>query len=99
MVLFVAPFRERQAGRSFVVGGLMMVVLLTLSLFSTTVLAEPPVAQVEEVCGLMHSCQGALYFDLCTLPSWRTIQSTKYKAQSSIPVQRVSVACQVNPSI
>jgi hypothetical protein len=54
VVLFVAPFRERQAGRSFVVGGLMMVMLLTLSLFSTTVLAEPPVAQVEEVCGLMH---------------------------------------------
>jgi hypothetical protein len=54
VVLFVAPFRERQAGRCFLVGGLMMVVLLTFSLFSTTVLAEPPVAQVEEVCSLVH---------------------------------------------
>ena len=62
MVLFVTPFRERQAGRSFVVGGLVMVVLLTFSLFSTTVLAEPAVAQVEEVCGLMHN----LATELCT---------------------------------
>jgi hypothetical protein len=54
VVFLVAPFRERQAGRIFVVGGLMMMVLLTFSLFGTTVLAEPSVAQVEEVCGLMH---------------------------------------------
>ena len=54
MVLFIAPLRQRETCRGFVIGGLMIVVLLTFSLFSTTVLAEPSVAQVEEVCGLMH---------------------------------------------
>jgi hypothetical protein len=54
VVLFIAPLRQRQAGRCFVIVRLMMVVLLTFSLFSATVLAEPAVAQVEEVCGLMH---------------------------------------------
>ena len=68
MVLFVTPFRERQAGRSFVVGGLVMVVLLTFSLFSTTVLAEPTVAQVEEVRSLVHNlaaelCAWSLYLN------------------------------------
>jgi len=55
MVLFIAPLRERQTYRCFVIGGLMMVVLLTFRLFSTTVLAEPAVAQIEEVCGLVHN--------------------------------------------
>ena len=54
MVLFIAPLRERRAWRSFVIGGLMMVVLLTFRLLSTTVLAEPAIAQIEEMCGLMH---------------------------------------------
>ena len=36
------------------IGGLMMVVLLTFRLLSTTVLAEPAIAQIEEMCGLMH---------------------------------------------
>jgi hypothetical protein len=54
VVFFIAPLRQRQTCRVFLVGRLMMVVLLTFSLFSTTVLAEPTVAQVEEVCGLVH---------------------------------------------
>jgi len=54
VVFFIAPLRKRQACRGFLIGGLMMVVLLTFSLFSTTVLAEPTVTQVEEVCSLMH---------------------------------------------
>jgi len=62
-MLFVAPFRECRAGRCFVIGGLMMVVLLTFSVFSTTVLAEPSVAQIEEVCSLMHN----LAAELCAL--------------------------------
>jgi hypothetical protein len=33
----------------------MMVVLLTFCLLSTTVLTQPTVAQVKEVCGLMHN--------------------------------------------
>jgi|GEM_PF-2974765 len=55
MMLFIAPLRERQACLCFVIGGLMMVVLLTFCLLSTTVLAEPAVAQIEEVCGLVHN--------------------------------------------
>jgi hypothetical protein len=55
VVLFIAPLRQRQTCWSFAIVRLMMVVLLTFSLFSTTVLAEPTVAQVEEVCGLMHN--------------------------------------------
>jgi hypothetical protein len=61
VVLFIAPLRQRQTCLGFVIGGLMMV-LLTFSLFSATVLAEPAVAQVEEVCGLMHN----LATELCT---------------------------------
>jgi len=63
VVLFVAPFRECQAGRCFVIVRLMMVVLPTFSLFSTTVLAEPTVAQVEEVRSLVHN----LAAELCAL--------------------------------
>ena len=62
MVLFIAPLRQRQTCLGFGIGGLMMV-LLTFSLFSATVLAEPAVAQVEEVCGLMHN----LATELCAL--------------------------------
>jgi hypothetical protein len=54
VVLFIAPLRERQACVCFVIGGLMMVVLFTLCILRTTVLAEPAVAQVKEVSGLMH---------------------------------------------
>jgi hypothetical protein len=61
VVLFIAPLRQRQTCLGFVIDGLMMV-LLTFSLFSATVLAEPAVAQVEEVCGLMHN----LATELCT---------------------------------
>ncbi|HEV8134877.1 MAG TPA: hypothetical protein VGP85_09385 [Pyrinomonadaceae bacterium] len=60
-MLFIAPLRQRQTCLGFVIDGLMMV-LLTFSLFSATVLAEPAVAQVEEVCGLMHN----LATELCT---------------------------------
>jgi choline-glycine betaine transporter len=55
VVLFIAPFRERRTYRRFVIGGLMMVVLLAFRLLSTTVLAKPAVAQIEEVCGLVHN--------------------------------------------
>ena len=54
MVLFIAPLRERQTYRCFVVGGLMMVVLLAFRLLSTTVLAEPTVTQIEEMGRLVH---------------------------------------------
>ena len=58
MVLFIAPLRQCQAGRCFVIGRLLLVALLTFSLFSTTVLAEPTVTQVEEVCSLVHNLVG-----------------------------------------
>jgi len=63
VVLFIAPLRQRQTCWGFAIVRVMMVVLLTFSLFSTAVLAEPPVTQVEEVCGLMHN----LAVELCAL--------------------------------
>ena len=83
MVLFVAPLRERQACWRFAIGGLMMVVLLSFCLFSTTVLAEPAIAQVEKVCGLMHilTKHCALIFVLCLsceLTTTDKAQSTRH---------------------
>ena len=56
MVLFVAPFSEsRCLSRTFTGVVMMVSVLSAFGVLGATVLTEPAVAEVEEMCGLMHS--------------------------------------------
>jgi hypothetical protein len=96
VVLFIAPLRERQTGGCFVIGRMVMVVVSTFSLLSTTVLAEPTVAEVEEMCGLVHSCRRISYDRLLACRGSIEDQHDRLRACRTFAV-RVSVARQVNP--
>jgi len=54
-VVFIAPPRKRLTYRSFNIRRLIVMVMLPLRILSTAVFAEPAVAQVEEVSGLVHN--------------------------------------------
>jgi hypothetical protein len=52
-MVFVDPLRERQT-LYFLCAVVMMVALFSFRIFGAAVFAEPTIAQIEEVCGLMH---------------------------------------------
>jgi hypothetical protein len=97
VVLFIAPFCQRQSCRRlWITRRLVLMMLFSFCILSAAVLAEPTITQVKEVSGLMHTDS-----ELCTsmfalCPDGELIKERSTKLQTCSAGQRRAAGESIN---